>query len=554
MATIVKTVNPGGGADYTSVAAALAANKQDLTSVACDLTDPFGFNVALRINVSGTTADTGGQWDLSDAAWVTDANHRIEIRNATPGGAKWDTSKPRASMSDGFTCSIRFGGTVRHVSLTNLQVENTATLDNAPKVFRGGAAAWDLNISGGFYRCTSTSGAASGATVFFADSSTHTLRVAKPVFAAAGSGCIPANWGGGTSSTVIVYSATLVSRAGTGDVMEFGKSAGCTHRYKNLVLQGGGACYVVGDQPATETATILSQDTSSPTTGLRSKTVAFVDATNWDYHLSASDTAAKGAGTNLSSDAYLPVSVDGDGDAYATPPSVGADEPATTVVISDEAWPRRSPRPTLRVRRARLAGADPDSLAWLAFDDTGNTQRRRRDPGFLIQHAWSFDGDETPQLPAIADDYWFRRGRLRAVTRRPLFAEADVIPSPIHVDEDYQYRTRRVRQIKRPALFMADDVFPTWLAVEADYWHRARRLPPANRPALFTAEDLFPTPIALDDGQEAWFAVRRARDRFIRRPLSTGAPELLAFPSASAGPHPLTINFGDFTLTLDLEV
>lgn len=33
MASIVKTVQPGGGGDYTSVAAAVAAEAQDLTSV-----------------------------------------------------------------------------------------------------------------------------------------------------------------------------------------------------------------------------------------------------------------------------------------------------------------------------------------------------------------------------------------------------------------------------------------------------------------------------------------------------------------------------------------
>jgi len=57
-----------------------------------------------------------------------------------------------------------------------------------------------------------------------------------------------------------------------------------------------------------------------------SKTVSFVDATNKDFHLAISDTAAKYAGVNLSQDASLAFSNDIDGQQRSGDWSIGADQ------------------------------------------------------------------------------------------------------------------------------------------------------------------------------------------------------------------------------------
>jgi len=91
--------------------------------------------------------------------------------------------------------------------------------------------------------------------------------------------------------------------------------------------------------------TNLSSDNSSPNSGstdcgghsCRNQTVAFADTANGDYHLSPSDTAAKNAGTDLSSDSYLPITTDIDGQTRPTGTNVvdiGADEGATAVYYS----------------------------------------------------------------------------------------------------------------------------------------------------------------------------------------------------------------------------
>ncbi|MEI7890670.1 MAG: fibronectin type III domain-containing protein [bacterium] len=70
----------------------------------------------------------------------------------------------------------------------------------------------------------------------------------------------------------------------------------------------------------------ISQDATSPNIALRNKTVQFIDAANFDFHLSPSDTAAKNAGTNLSADVNFPFSADIDGQYRNDTWDIGADE------------------------------------------------------------------------------------------------------------------------------------------------------------------------------------------------------------------------------------
>jgi hypothetical protein len=75
----------------------------------------------------------------------------------------------------------------------------------------------------------------------------------------------------------------------------------------------------------------LSKDATAPAYGVyyRNKNVMFKDAANFDFHLLPADTAAKDRGANLSSDPYLIVIYDIDGDARPSTNDgydIGADE------------------------------------------------------------------------------------------------------------------------------------------------------------------------------------------------------------------------------------
>lgn len=345
MATIIRYVNTdaAGGGDgttngtgaggtnaFASVSAAEAALRQDLTGVTCDVADEQGNNyIALDILCSGTAADTTAV-DFNSASWVTDATHRLRVRlNGTGAGAKWDSGLYRLVGSPGYGVPMIYVTSGICLTLQDLQVESQSTLDNAPHAFRANDFGYNVHIVGGFYRTTSTTGTPDDPMTFVVRPNTGTAKLYMSnvtIVAATGPAFDILNT---TSATfeVYAYNCTMVCRAGTGSVFGFTLNASPTSRFKNLLLQSAaGSNYSVGNAAATETATILTQDATSPTVGLRSKTLTFVDATNWDYHLTSSDTDAIGAGTDLSADTYYSFSDDGDGITRTAPWDVGADQ------------------------------------------------------------------------------------------------------------------------------------------------------------------------------------------------------------------------------------
>jgi hypothetical protein len=66
-------------------------------------------------------------------------------------------------------------------------------------------------------------------------------------------------------------------------------------------MQGNSSTNYAAGGSTKDTATVLTSDTSSPTAGLRSKTVSFVSA-GTDFALASDDTSALDAGTSLAAD------------------------------------------------------------------------------------------------------------------------------------------------------------------------------------------------------------------------------------------------------------
>lgn len=346
MATIVRYVNTaaasGGngttnnttGADraYNSLSAAEAGLRQNLTTVTPDVADQDGATtIALRIYVNGSSADTT-QVTFSNATWVTDATHRIEIILLDGAqGPKWNSSVYRLSTSPGYAVgSLRIGKAI-HMDLVDLQIENTSTLDNSPFALELQNFASDVRVYRGFFRLSSTTGTWDNANVIRSVSTTTSSLKIRNAAVVAANGLAFHSFYTNAAATFLFYNCTFVNRGGTNRVVfDAGNiDTGTTARYKNLIIQGTtGATGLYSASSPDEAVSILTQDASAPGTALDNKTVSFVDSTNWDYHLASGDTSAKDAGTDLSADSAWAFSTDGDGATRSGSWDIGADEVA----------------------------------------------------------------------------------------------------------------------------------------------------------------------------------------------------------------------------------
>lgn len=356
MATRVRYVNTGSSAGgdgttnataganraYATLDACLDAEAADLTGITCDVNDGDGnVYIALDILCDGTAVDST-QAVLDQAGFVTDATHRIRMRtNGGPTGSVWDTGKYRLSGS------VSYGGMLYinkalHVDI-DLQVENTNSLGNQPKaLLLSSSFAWDVRVYGGFYWCSSVSGystatrtigneGGTSAAYFFRGRNFVALNEDGPA--------VTFGYYTGSAAKAYIYNATVIDRGSTGTASAFSVDgdSGAELRFKNLLIQGPN-CYTSGSPD--EAVTILTEDTTSPTVGLRSKVITFADAGNEDFRLASGDTDAIGAGTDLSADTYWPFSTDGDGTTRSGSWDVGADEyvsASTTFYLLDSA-------------------------------------------------------------------------------------------------------------------------------------------------------------------------------------------------------------------------
>lgn len=103
---------------------------------------------------------------------------------------------------------------------------------------------------------------------------------------------------------------------------------------KNNIAQGCTDGYSAGFNAASN---YNISDLVADAPGANSKnsiTVSFNDPTNKDYHLSPTDTAARGAGVDLSADANLAFNTDIDGEIRTVPWDIGADNPPPAITIT----------------------------------------------------------------------------------------------------------------------------------------------------------------------------------------------------------------------------
>jgi len=284
MATeIIKTIKPSGG-DYTSLSAWEAARQRDLVAVdEIEIAECYPFEDTTPCTISG---------------WTTDATRKIIIR--TPSGykhgGKWNTNSYRMSVGNASPLTISVG----HCLVDGLQ--GTAF----PGYSNGSTGAFKASLSAPDTTCH----------IIFRN-------------CIAGDTNAYSNVGGGAFQITYTASGTTFSVTFVNCLVH------------NTMWYTG----FTNSAPAKATAKAYnctcakssgSQFTSVTTYNCISGTdgVVFVDAANGDYHLSPSDTIAKGTGTNYSSAiSALSLPVQDIDEQTITTWSKGVDAQATVIVV-----------------------------------------------------------------------------------------------------------------------------------------------------------------------------------------------------------------------------
>jgi hypothetical protein len=123
-------------------------------------------------------------------------------------------------------------------------------------------------------------------------------------------------WGsniGGRNHTITFYNVTIVDNpvnGGMGFNSTWTNNSTLTLRAKNVLVQAIGTNFATQATTYEYADNLSSDGTALGADAHRNATVAFEDAANHDYRLSASDTAARDQGTSLAADSYHPFTID----------------------------------------------------------------------------------------------------------------------------------------------------------------------------------------------------------------------------------------------------
>ena len=273
-------------------------------------------------------AATGGAADASVAS-TTGKNLSTFTLTITAAAAhrasrQWSTAKYRLSRAQQFAPVLDLVA-VGNTIVEWLQIENTdSTGDNG----QSGVHVWPTGTSiHTIQKCfIRSSGNAGGRAVSLhsAAAATGTLRVGNCILKGFKQGVGQEQYGATVSH--VLYNVLCYGQSERG--INFDNNEGANKWVKNVAIQGTPtACYyVLGG--TVNSATDLTEDATSPQVGLRNLAIAFVDEAGGDFGLAAGDTAAKGAGTDLSGDAKWAITDDIDGNVRSVPWNIGPTQDA----------------------------------------------------------------------------------------------------------------------------------------------------------------------------------------------------------------------------------
>lgn len=281
------TTNATSGANraYATLAAAI-------TAMSSPLTDDWTIECDADTGVADTTQATTAGKNLS--------TFTLTIKAGAGNGAatQWSTAKYRLSTTTPFAGTLVL--TAGTIVVDGVEVENNDTAANGPRGIDcspGGTAVH--SIQNCFVRAPNATTDGSG--ISHSGTAADTVRVRNSIIHGFGQGVKNQDYR--TVGGWVLYNV-LCKGQGVSGVDLIDHDGGTTH-IKNVAVQdiGSGANCVLGGGSTITSATVLTEDASSPTVGLRSKVIAFVNEAGGNFALATGDTAAKDAGTNLSSDA-----------------------------------------------------------------------------------------------------------------------------------------------------------------------------------------------------------------------------------------------------------
>lgn len=312
MATLVtKTIKSSGG-DYTTLAAAVAGEQQDL--VANDIQLTFEYYELTTPEVLAATLDVTG--------YTTDATRYIKI---TVPVSDYHGGVPGVGARLQIPSDWRmFKLSEEYTEVERLCVKRTGGSNGA-----GGCGAFEFAaIHGKVEQCLADGSAVSFWHGFtYSGSGTSATKIGNCIaIGKSGGGGEGFGGGGSTWQTGYVYNCTSINH-NTG----FRSDNNAVTHYKNCLSSGaatsdfhkGTKAGITFDYCASSDATA---DDAGGSGNRINQTFTFEDAASDDYHLASTDAGATGYGTDLSSDPDYPFSDDVDGDTRSAPWDIGFDQ------------------------------------------------------------------------------------------------------------------------------------------------------------------------------------------------------------------------------------
>lgn len=341
MATVTRYVNAASSAGGDGTTNATAGANRAYGSI----NEAFDAAVAGKstsdtwdVYCEGTTADSV-QLLIDNAANTTSSQPlRFIATGANRHAGTWSTGAFRFERNHTtFGQGMIQASVTAYVDFIGLQINNTGAHSNAVSVLRISNAAFAGRLR--FFGCIvrqSGTGTPDGALVRINSTAAYELWMVNCL-------CYDGRYWiwqedfTTASVKVLLYNNTVRDLAiGTGNGLFLQDLAGGNTYVKNNyihVASGSGLAYD-GPGNTVAQATNATSDASSPTVALRSVTPTFVNAAGDDFHLDAADTALKGQGTDLSTDASGQYSFTDDIDLGTRSGTwdVGADEYSSGIV------------------------------------------------------------------------------------------------------------------------------------------------------------------------------------------------------------------------------
>ena len=296
------------------------------------------WNIAAYAN--GTTADTNGVWING---WTTGAQNYIKVYTPTAISevgtsqrhqGKWDTNKYSLNYSSGCTDDSAIGAGEDFVRIDGLQVSVTATQNCSGMGVSSGvsASASEHQISNNIIKATSVSGNYNRGIVIAGGKVSKIWN--NIIYDFAGTADFGINIVSYAGGTVYVYNNTVYNSYNGIHESQNGNIAyaknnivqGATDSYYSSTGWGSGSDYNISNTAEAIPSPSYRDDLAT--------NVSFVDATNKDFHLAPTDTAALDAGTSTpATDANLSFTDDIDGQVRRQW-DIGADEGSVEYVTS----------------------------------------------------------------------------------------------------------------------------------------------------------------------------------------------------------------------------